>query len=207
MHSAAVWERTYAQMIDADFVPVPAYDLSILTRPLLDFTKPITIETIPSITMKLYYSTIYCAPYTINPTGEYTGDHCAVDLKVADGTPVRAIGGGRVAAVSTNADFGIYMMIEHALPEGGRVVSVYAHLSSVAVASGQDVVSGQIIGEIGMTGKTSGPHLHLQVDRLHDNALAADHVPHVFDHAPSAAEADWDMMHPIRFIERYGKGS
>jgi murein DD-endopeptidase MepM/ murein hydrolase activator NlpD len=205
MHSAALWERPYDEMTDDDFVPVPAYDLSTLTRPLNDFLTPFREDYVPAITMKLYYSTIYCSPYTVNPTGEYTGSHCAVDLKVADGTPFAAIGGGRVADVRSTSDMGVHVLIEHRLPDGTRVVSIYGHMQESFVRAGQDVKAGSLIGTVGMTGNTSGPHLHLQIDVLGKNEPASEHQVVAFGHTPSSQEANQKTLHPIRFIEKYSQ--
>ena len=59
------------------------------------------------------------------------------------------------------ADGAVVVVIEHA----GGVTSLYGHLQTgLAVHVGDDVVAGQVIGAVGMTGNTTGPHLHLEID-------------------------------------------
>ncbi|MGW7050164.1 M23 family metallopeptidase [Streptomyces sp. NPDC054887] len=85
----------------------------------------------------------------------HTGQDFAVDI----GTPVRAVGGGRVVSVSCGGGFGIEVVIAH--PDG--YYSQYAHLAGVTVDQGERVRTGQYIGQAGTTGNSSGPHLHFEV--------------------------------------------
>ncbi|MFE9395598.1 peptidoglycan DD-metalloendopeptidase family protein [Streptomyces flavidovirens] len=85
----------------------------------------------------------------------HTGQDFAVDI----GTPVRAIGKGRVVSVSCGGGFGIEVVIGH--PDG--YYSQYAHLAGVMVDQGERVRTGQWIGQAGTTGNSSGPHLHFEV--------------------------------------------
>ncbi|UUS32028.1 MULTISPECIES: M23 family metallopeptidase [Streptomyces] len=85
----------------------------------------------------------------------HTGQDFAVDI----GTPVRAIGAGRVHSVACGGAFGIEVVVRHA--EGWY--SQYAHLASAAVAPGRAVTAGQRIGLAGTTGNSTGPHLHFEV--------------------------------------------
>ncbi|MET9516215.1 peptidoglycan DD-metalloendopeptidase family protein [Streptomyces sp. NPDC002994] len=85
----------------------------------------------------------------------HTGQDFAVDI----GTPVRAIGEGRVVSVSCGGGFGIEVVIGH--PDG--YYSQYAHLAGVMVDQGELVRTGQWIGQAGTTGNSSGPHLHFEV--------------------------------------------
>jgi murein DD-endopeptidase MepM/ murein hydrolase activator NlpD len=94
----------------------------------------------------------------------FTGDpafHNGIDIGAPVGTPVHAARDGTVAEVGENATLGNYVVLTH--PGGWQ--SVYGHLSSVAVASGAAVATGATIGEVGSTGKSTGPHLHFEVRR------------------------------------------
>lgn len=158
------WNRSYAEMTDEDFVAVPAYDLSVLTIPMEELQKD-RMGNIPQITAKLFYSTRFMGTYDLD-AGEYTGSHDGVDLKLAPGTPVGAIGGGRVTAVLTDDMYGNHVIIEHRI--GDQVFhSLYGHLQRSALGVGDDVAPGQTVGYVGMTGNASAPHLHLQVDDDH----------------------------------------
>ncbi|RZB18438.1 M23 family metallopeptidase [Streptomyces sp. F001] len=85
--------------------------------------------------------------------------HTGQDFAVPIGTPVRAVGEGRVMRVSCGGAFGIEIVIEHP----GGYYTQYAHLASVAVDQGDRVLPGQWIGQSGTTGNSTGPHLHFEV--------------------------------------------
>lgn len=198
MRSSSEWDRSYAEMTDADFVPIPAYDLSQLTIPMETLTHPLLDASIPTITAKLFYSTRYFAAYDVD-AGEFTGAHDGVDLKLPLGTPVRAIGGGVVRfARDDDGPFGLHVIIEHRLENGEKYFSIYGHLSRVIVKEGDAVEAMRNIGEVGSTGDSTGPHLHLQIDR-DDGALV--HTPFAPLVPPSRAQAEKYSENPIRFIQ------
>ncbi|MBC7158558.1 MAG: M23 family metallopeptidase [Porphyrobacter sp.] len=85
--------------------------------------------------------------------------HNGVDLAGASGTPVYATADGLVARADYYGSYGNYIQIEH----GGELQTRYAHLSGFAVGAGQRVVKGQLIGYVGSTGRSTGPHLHYEV--------------------------------------------
>ena len=94
-------------------------------------------------------------------TGEWRM-HSGIDLANATGTPILAARPGRVVHVEPNSgNYGNLVIIDH----GDGFRSLYAHLSSFTVASGQWVNTGQAIGRIGNTGRSTGPHLHFSVIR------------------------------------------
>jgi LysM repeat protein len=85
-----------------------------------------------------------------------------VDLAAPAGTPVRAAQGGEVIVArgsGWNGGYGLYVVVKH--PNGTQ--TLYAHLSSLAVTAGDPVVSGQTIGAVGNTGRSTGNHLHFEV--------------------------------------------
>ncbi|GGY29565.1 M23 family metallopeptidase [Streptomyces djakartensis] len=84
--------------------------------------------------------------------------HTGQDFAVPIGTPVRAVGAGRVVRVSCGGAFGIEIVLKH---EGGYYTQ-YAHLASVTVDQGEHVSPGQWIGQSGSTGNSTGPHLHFE---------------------------------------------
>jgi murein DD-endopeptidase MepM/ murein hydrolase activator NlpD len=88
--------------------------------------------------------------------------HNGIDIAAPSGTSVIASGAGRVIIArvgSYNGGYGNMVVISH----DGGVQTVYAHLRTVNVNVGQSVVQGQIIGQVGNTGKSTGPHLHFEV--------------------------------------------
>lgn len=92
------------------------------------------------------------------PPMNYVG-HNGLDLGTPEGTPIFAIGVGRVAQSRFDSGYGHYVRIDHA----GGAISLYAHLSSCVVREGESVYEGGLIGISGNTGFSSGPHLHFEL--------------------------------------------
>jgi murein DD-endopeptidase MepM/ murein hydrolase activator NlpD len=89
--------------------------------------------------------------------------HSGIDIEAPYGTPVRAAADGQVSGASMGAGYGREVMLNH----GHDVLTVYGHLSSIAVLAGQQVIRGQVIGYVGQSGHATGPHLHYEV-RVHN---------------------------------------
>jgi len=87
------------------------------------------------------------------PTGDY---HGGVDLRAADGTPVRAAADGRVKFAQLITVLGNTVGLDH----GQGVETIYMHMSKLAVEPGAMVKQGDVVGYVGTTGRSSGPHLH-----------------------------------------------
>jgi murein DD-endopeptidase MepM/ murein hydrolase activator NlpD len=85
--------------------------------------------------------------------------HKGVDLAAPSGSPVYATADGIVARAERYSTYGNYIQIEH----GGELQTRYAHLSGYAVAAGDRVHKGDLIGYVGSTGRSTGPHLHYEV--------------------------------------------
>lgn len=84
--------------------------------------------------------------------------HTGLDMRGDTGDPVRATANGTVTQAGTNGGYGKMVEIDH----GNNLTTRYAHLSSIDVRAGQMVRIGQIIGRIGSTGRSTGPHLHYE---------------------------------------------
>lgn len=90
----------------------------------------------------------------------YENFHAGLDIAAPRGTPVRAIAAGVVTFAAPIADGAVVVEVEHA----PGVTSTYAHLEpELTVRAGQSVTAGQEIGAVGLTGITTGPHVHLAV--------------------------------------------
>ncbi|MDX2978143.1 peptidoglycan DD-metalloendopeptidase family protein [Streptomyces microflavus] len=87
-----------------------------------------------------------------------SGQHTGLDFAAALGTAVKAVAGGKVAMAKSGGPYGNHIMLNH----GGGLTSLYAHLSKMLTSVGDTVKQGQKIGEVGSTGNSSGPHLHLE---------------------------------------------
>lgn len=85
--------------------------------------------------------------------------HKGVDLASPSGTPVYATADGYVAKAEWYSSYGNYIQIEH----GGDLETRFGHLSGYAVSAGEHVTKGQLIGYVGSTGRSTGPHLHYEV--------------------------------------------
>ncbi len=85
--------------------------------------------------------------------------HNGVDLAAPRGTPVYATADGMVEMAQYYGSYGNYVQIGH----GGALETRYAHLSSYTVRDGEQVRKGDLIGYIGSTGRSTGPHLHYEV--------------------------------------------
>ncbi len=97
------------------------------------------------------------SPYGWRP-GEF---HTGVDIGAPYGAPIRAADSGTVVQVSTSwGGYGKQVVIDHG---GGHILTRYAHMSAFAVQVGQTVTKGQVIGYVGSTGRSTGPHLHFEV--------------------------------------------
>src|SRR6185437_5334158 len=85
--------------------------------------------------------------------------HPGIDIAAPDGTPVHAAAAGVVTGADLGRGFG--RTVE--LNDGHDIMTVYAHLSSLAVVPGQRIARGQIIGYVGESGRATGPHVHYEV--------------------------------------------
>ncbi|NNC76148.1 MAG: peptidoglycan DD-metalloendopeptidase family protein [Acidimicrobiia bacterium] len=95
----------------------------------------------------------------LHPILGYTRMHTGLDMSAGQGDPIVAGADGIVILASYNGGYGNTVMIDH----GGGMVTLYAHQSSLAVVYGQSVATGDLIGYIGSTGLSTGPHLHFEV--------------------------------------------
>ena len=98
--------------------------------------------------------------FAVEPSyGGYLHFHTGIDLLAEYGTPIVAAAGGRVTATGYADYYGIRVEVTDSF----GLVEVYAHMSQVAVAAGQEVQQGQKIGYVGSTGLSVGSHLHFQL--------------------------------------------
>jgi murein DD-endopeptidase MepM/ murein hydrolase activator NlpD len=96
-----------------------------------------------------------------HPVLGYTRMHSGMDFGAPTGTPVYAVSDGVVVSAGYNGGYGRFIRLAH----DGNMATGYAHLSRIQVAAGQRVRRGQIIGNVGSTGLSTGPHLHYEVYR------------------------------------------
>jgi murein DD-endopeptidase MepM/ murein hydrolase activator NlpD len=123
--------------------------------------------------------------------------HRGIDLAAPTGTPVYATADGVIGRADWFSSYGLYVKIEH----GGELETRYAHMSRLAVNAGQRVKKGDIIGYVGSTGRSTGPHLHYEVRvdgqdvdptpymKGHDGAVQYANATGAHDHDHSGAHS------------------
>lgn len=95
----------------------------------------------------------------VHPIYGTTRMHTGIDLGAPSGTPIRAADDGFVVAAGWRGGYGLATIIDH----GGSLATLYAHQSRLGVFPGQRVRRGEVIGYVGSTGYSTGPHLHFEV--------------------------------------------
>jgi murein DD-endopeptidase MepM/ murein hydrolase activator NlpD len=85
--------------------------------------------------------------------------HEGIDIGVSYGTPIHAAASGTVIYCGWESGYGNLTVLDH----GGNLATAYGHQSSIAVSWGQHVTQGDVIGYVGSTGHSTGPHLHFEV--------------------------------------------
>ena len=104
--------------------------------------------------------------YRIHPILGYRKLHTGIDFGVGYGTPIRAADSGTVIYATWMSGYGNVIIIDH----GRGISTLYAHQSSLAVGNGSRVSRGQVVGYVGSTGFSTGPHLHFEV-RVNGNPV------------------------------------
>jgi len=134
------------------------------------------------------YSTAFGVRRTINKTK--LSIHSGVDIRGAYGTPVLAANSGVVAVADDTFYGGNTIVLDHGL----GIYTVYMHLQEFRAASGQVVSKGDVIGLVGSTGRSTGPHLHytVKVDGSSTNPTAMASLP----------LADEEIRNPIEALAR-----
>ena len=118
----------------------------------------------------------------IDPFNGEGAFHSGVDISCHYGQAVLAPADGIVTYADFYNGYGRMLQIDH----GNGISTRYGHLSGFAVADGQTVHEGQVIGYVGLTGRSTGPHLHYEV-RIHDTPVN----PHKFLRT-TFAQLGWD---------------
>lgn len=115
---------------------------------------------VPSITPVTGVITSRYGPRKDPFTGLYALHH-GIDIAAAPGTPVKSPAGGVVIKTGVDPRYGLYIDVDHL--NGYR--TRFGHLSSILVKKGTELKRGDIIGRVGMTGRTTGNHLHYEVQK------------------------------------------
>lgn len=97
--------------------------------------------------------------WRMHPILGYNRLHAGVDVTVGYGVPIVAVDSGTVVTAVYSSSYGNYVLVNH----GNGISSLYAHMSSMAVSSGQTVSQGDTLGYVGSTGLSTGAHLHFEM--------------------------------------------
>ncbi|MDD2891676.1 MAG: peptidoglycan DD-metalloendopeptidase family protein [Candidatus Gracilibacteria bacterium] len=161
----------------SDFLPIPEYDTELLAD--------VSLKTAAATILHYTYPVVYMGSYRGNYI-EYNGSHDAVDIRAPLGTPVMAIANGVVVKVKNiDTGDGKYVIIRHdnvdMNGEKDTLYSGYGHLSDIFAVEGTKIQRGEVLGKVGMTGITTTPHLHFQIDK--SNAPFHMYWPYTFREA------------------------
>jgi murein DD-endopeptidase MepM/ murein hydrolase activator NlpD len=107
--------------------------------------------------------------------------HSGQDIEAPFGAPVFAGASGTVTFVGWQNGYGQLVIVDH----GGGLTTRYGHLSHIDVEANQVVARGQLLGKVGSTGRSTGPHLHYEV-RINDDAV--DPLPYLLQSAAAPGE-------------------
>lgn len=128
----------------------------------------------------------------IDPIYKTSKFHEGMDFSASTGTPIYATGNGTVTKAGWQSGYGRVVVINH----GYGYETLYAHMNKIDVRKGQKVVRGEVIGEVGNTGKSTGPHLHYEV---HVKGRVVNPVNYYF---MDLSADDFDRM--IQMAENHG---
>ena len=101
--------------------------------------------------------------YRVHPIFKTTKYHSGIDIGAPMGTPIRASNSGKVIFAGWQNGYGKTIIIDHGKINGNYITTLYAHQSGFAVSNNQTVAKGQVIGYVGSTGYSTGPHCHFEV--------------------------------------------
>ena len=105
--------------------------------------------------------------FRIGPRSSKLERHTGWDIAIDTGTPAATTGAGKVITAGwSSIGYGLHVVVDH----GNGLTTLYGHLSKLEVAEGDEIELGQVIGQVGSTGNSTGPHLHYEV-RLNDTAV------------------------------------
>jgi len=145
------------------------------------FARPIAADTVNWPLAEYRYGGVFFAPNIV---------HTGVDIDAEDGAPILSAGPGTVisadwglysgSAGNINDPYGKAVVIKHDFGyKGETLYTIYAHMSEIIAVVGQHVETGDVLGLVGSTGATTGPHLHFEV-RLGENSFYRTYNPELW---------------------------
>lgn len=104
--------------------------------------------------------------YRVDPFTRGPAMHTGVDFRAEHGSPIRATAPGKVITAEYSGGYGNMVEIEHS----NGITTRYAHMSAILTSVGQSVTTGTVLGRVGSTGRSTGPHLHYET-RINDEPM------------------------------------
>lgn len=150
----------FAMVLSVAVYPTHAFDYALAQSLQTEILTPVVMTT----------SSEYKFPLesTLGMSQDFHGIHPGVDLRAPRGTKILAMTDGTVVEVKEMlVGYGHFVRIAHK----GTISTLYAHLDKVSVVPGQRIMRGEVLGTVGMTGWTTGPHLHFEI---HNGDKAVD---------------------------------
>jgi len=144
------------------------------------------LDSVPQVLPAANWSISSGFGYRRDPFTGHGAMHAGLDFKAGYGAPIHAAADGKVSFVGRKAGYGNVIEVSH----GNGLMTRYAHMSAFRARVGQDVAAGDVIGAIGSSGRSTGPHLHFEV-RINDRAVNPrpflEAAPHVLEEARGRA--------------------
>jgi murein DD-endopeptidase MepM/ murein hydrolase activator NlpD len=193
------------------------------------FARPIAADNVNWPLADYRYGGVFFAPNIV---------HTGVDIDADEGTPILATGPGTVvsadwglysgSAGNQNDPYGQAVVLRHDFGyKGERLYTIYAHMSEIIAVVGQHVETGDVLGLVGSTGYTTGPHLHFEI-RLGENTFYRTYNPELWMAPPQGwgilvgrlTDEDGDLLYqhrvevrpmpsevPLRVVNTYAEGA
>lgn len=156
-------------VISRDFLNEKLRPLNVLRRGNEEYVFPLSI---PAPITSLF-------GWRMHPIYQSWRFHSGTDLAAPEGTPVLATRSGRVAISDHLGGYGLTVILRH---DEEQLESRYAHLSRIAVRPGEWVEQGEVIGLVGNTGTSTGPHLHFEMRQLTEQGWVAVDAQEVLEY-------------------------
>jgi beta-lactamase regulating signal transducer with metallopeptidase domain len=163
-------DKPVTSPLSSNLVSMPAMGKLVIGSPEehKPSIAPVNMENVKSV---------YGYGERINPFTNQKQLHSGIDFAMAAGEPVMSTADGVVFAVITDDQRGIFVIIKH----GSVYTTQYSHLSQALIKEGDIVKQKQIIGYVGSTGLTTGPHLHYEIFKNGEIVNPKDYIPNLDD--------------------------
>lgn len=165
-----VFEKKWLKTAIGGFFSITTLASGVIMMPTEATLAATSIEPIANIQIETTRTFVNVLPNNTGISQMFHWGHPGIDITAPLGTPIYPLKNGVVVRMENlKWDYGRAVYIDH----GNGLVSLYAHMGKVFVEEGEQITTDKPIGEIGLTGRTTGPHLHFELrkDGVAINAL------------------------------------